>query len=177
MNNTILLYGGSVLEFEKRSQRDKQGAHPRRQGTPRQPYRGKTPRPVKPPRPQPRVQRRPEELKPIPIGKKCNPLCPFFRCGNRALTVMTKYESGKPVRIAFCRWIGDNCIGYQCQYAYCDRKALLPDGTCAFAVREEQEKKKTKDYLEELAEERMDEKARSILVRRLGRRDLEDLEF
>ena len=40
-----------------------------------------------------------------------------------------------------------------------------------------QEKKKTKDYLEELAEERMDEKARSILVRRLGRRDLEDLEF
>ncbi len=48
---------------------------------------------------------------------------------------------------------------------------------CAFALREEQEKKKTKDYLEELAEEKMDEKARSILVRRLGRKDLEDLEF
>ncbi len=142
------------------------------QRRPRQPYR------PRPPRQQPRIpQRRQEELKPLPIGKKCNPLCPFFRCANRALMVMTKYESGKPVKVAFCRWIGDNCIGHQCQYAYCEKKALLPDGTCAFALREEQEKKKTKDYLEELAEEKMDEKARSILVRRLGRKDLEDLEF
>lgn len=165
------------MEFEKRSQGNKRGVHPRRQDAFKQPYRSRTPEPIRPSKLQPRVQRKPKELKPTPIGKKCNPLCPFFRCANRALTIMTKYESGKLVRIAFCRWIGDNCIGYQCQYAYCDRKSLLPDGTCAFAVKEEQEKKKMKDYLEELAEERVDEKARSILVRRLGRRDLEDLEF
>ncbi len=156
------------MSREKRFPRSGYG-HQRR---PRQPYKPRQPRQ------QPRIpQRRQEELKPLPIGKKCNPLCPFFRCANRALMIMTKYESGKPVKVAFCRWIGDNCIGHQCQYAYCEKKALLPDGTCAFAVREEQEKKKTKDYLEELAEEKVDEKARSILVRRLGRRDLEDLEF
>ncbi len=114
----------------------------------------------------------------MPIGKKCNPLCPFFRCAKRALVVTSYIMQGKPQKIAYCNWIGDTCIGYQCQFAYCEKKALLPDGTCAFAVREEQEKKKTKDYLEELAEEDQDEiKARSILTRRLGRKDLEDLEF
>lgn len=164
------------MSHKKRSHRDKTEFVPRKPGVPRQPYRGgKSLRPLK--RSQPRVQRRPEELKPTPIDKKCNPLCPFFRCANRSLTLMNRYEAGKPIRTPFCRWIGDTCIGYQCQYAYCDKKALLPDGACAFAVREEQEKKKTKDYLEELAEEKMDEKARSILVRRLGRRDLEDLDF
>ncbi len=128
------------------------------------------------PRPEHRGPR--EEPKPMPIGKKCNPLCPFFRCAKRALVVTSYIMQGKPQKMAYCNWIGDTCIGYQCQFAYCEKKALLPDGTCAFAVREEQEKKKTKDYLEELAEEDQDEiKARSILTRRLGRRDLEDLEF
>lgn len=119
-----------------------------------------------------------EEPKPMPTGKKCNPLCPFFRCAKRALVVTSYIMRGKPQKMAYCKWIGDTCIGYQCQFAYCEKKALLPDGTCAFALREEQEKKKTKDYLEELAEEDQDEvKARSILTRRLGRKDLEGLEF
>ncbi len=164
-----------------RSRRD----HPRRDyrrdqggGQYRRDYRQQR-RPYHPRRPPRHEHRGPrEEPKPMPIGKKCNPLCPFFRCAKRALVVTTYIMQGKPQKIAYCNWIGDTCIGYQCQFAYCEKKALLPDGTCAFAVREEQEKKKTKDYLEELAEEDQDEvKARSILTRRLGRRDLEDLEF
>jgi len=40
---------------------------------------------------------------------------------------------GRMHRVAYCRWIGDECIGGSCQYASCAAKALLPDGTCLYA--------------------------------------------
>jgi hypothetical protein len=49
-----------------------------------------------------------------------------------------------------CAWIGDKCIGASCRYAYCEKKAMLPDGRCAFAV--ENQPKKMKSFEEELSE-------------------------
>jgi hypothetical protein len=37
-----------------------------------------------------------------------------------------------------------------CRYAYCEKKAMLPDGRCAFAV--ENQPKKMKSFEEELSE-------------------------
>ena len=122
------------------------------------------------PRPTPR-----RELKPMPINKKCNPLCPFFRCGKRALIIQTKYIKGHNQKIPFCSWIGDTCISHQCQYAYCTEKALLPDGTCAFVVREEQQKKKKTDMLEEIAREDLEEPVKKILTRKFGIKTYDEL--
>ena len=97
------------------------------------------------------------ELRPKPIGDKCNPLCPFFRCGQRALAVQRKYVKGRIVQIPICRLVGDKCIGAECQYAYCVKRAMLPDGRCAFAVREKE--KKEADFLEELSKEEMEERS------------------
>ena len=91
------------------------------------------------------------EVKPRPIGDKCNPLCPFFRCGQRALRISTEYYRGRPIKVAMCSWIGDRCIGASCRYAYCEKKAMLPDGRCAFAV--ERKSKKARSFEEELNEE------------------------
>ncbi|MDP8003245.1 MAG: hypothetical protein RAK17_03580, partial [Caldisphaera sp.] len=56
-----------------------------------------------------------------------------------------------PIKVAMCAWIGDKCIGASCRYAYCEKKAMLPDGRCAFAV--ENQPKKMKSFEEELNEE------------------------
>lgn len=89
-----------------------------------------------------------EQLKPRPIGDRCNPLCPFFRCQKRALRIATEQYKGRPIRVAMCAWIGDKCIGASCRFAYCDKRAMLPDGRCALAVKS----KKAKDFEEELME-------------------------
>ncbi len=109
--------------------------------------------------------------KPMPIGRKCNPLCPYFRCSKKALVIKTEFFKGRQRKIAYCRWIGDTCIGASCQYAYCALRALLPNGDCMFAV--QAEKKKTKDMFEELKESELDEKTRSLMTRRLGKKDLD----
>jgi len=90
------------------------------------------------------------EIKPRPIGDKCNPLCPFFKCGQKALRFSTDHYRGRPIKVAMCAWIGDKCIGASCRYAYCEKKAMLPDGRCAFAV--ENQPKKMKSFEEELSE-------------------------
>ncbi len=75
------------------------------------------------------------EPRPRPLGDKCNPLCPFFRCSQRALRITTETFRGRPIKVAMCAWIGDKCIGASCRMAYCEKRAMLPDGRCAFAVR------------------------------------------
>lgn len=98
------------------------------------------------------------EPRPRPIGDRCNPLCPYFRCMKKALQIRTEYYRGRPIKIALCSWTGDKCIGSQCRYAYCTKHAMLPDGRCMFALQgrrgapefEEELKKKSKiDELEE----------------------------
>lgn len=115
---------------------------------------------VKSPRPGPKPPRGPGgprgrgrgpgprgEPRPRPIGDKCNPLCPFFKCLKKALIVRTEYYRGRPIRVPMCSWIGDKCIGAKCRYAHCEKHAMLPDGRCAFAV---QSRRKMADFEEEL---------------------------
>ncbi|WP_187145974.1 hypothetical protein [Ignicoccus hospitalis] len=91
------------------------------------------------------------DLKPKPLGDKCNPACPFFRCSQNALMFTKKYQRGKVITVVTCRLVGDKCIGYRCQYAYCEKKYLLPDGRCAWALRKEEEKEDA--FLKEVEEE------------------------
>jgi hypothetical protein len=37
---------------------------------------------------------------------------------------------------AFCNWVGDICVVAKCNYAFCEKRALLPDGSCGFVERE-----------------------------------------
>jgi len=103
-------------------------------------------RPGRPSRFQGRGEREARDLKPRPLGDRCNPLCPFFRCGKNALRIKTENYRGRPLRVAWCDWIGDKCIGTKCKYASCAKNALLPDGRCAFAIR----RQKVRDFEEEL---------------------------
>ncbi len=141
-------YGG-FKDSTHRGYRDRRGPRPREEG-----QRGFQP-------------------KPMPIGRKCNPLCPYFRCSKRALVVKTEFFKGRQKKTAYCRWIGDACIGARCQYAYCALRALLPNGDCMYAVQAEKEKKKMRDMFEELSEADLDEKAKSLMTRRLGKKDLD----
>ncbi len=108
---------------------------------------------------------------PRPIGNKCNQLCPYFRCNQRALVIRNEFSRGKQIKVTYCRWIGDNCIGAGCQYAYCALKALLPDGKCMYAVKKEQERRAMRDMFEELKESDIDYKTKSLITRRFGKYD------
>ncbi|MGC9071926.1 MAG: hypothetical protein ACP5HK_04445 [Acidilobus sp.] len=92
-----------------------------------------------------------QEPKPKPIGDRCSPLCPFFRCAQKALRFTTEYYRGRPVKVAMCALVGDRCVGTQCRFAYCEKRAMLPDGRCAFAV--EAKARAMKSFEEELQEE------------------------
>lgn len=107
------------------------------------------------------------EVKPLPLGDKCNMLCPLFRCSKNALVVVNRVVKGHVQKVAMCRWIGDSCLGYRCQFAFCERKALLPDGKCAFAVKF---KEGDKEFIKELNEAEIDNKVKSLLARRGGRK-------
>lgn len=104
----------------------------------------------------------------MPIKDKCNPLCPFFKCSKSALVIVNRVVKGHVQKAAMCRWIGDQCLGSRCQFAYCERKALLPDGRCAFAVKF---KESGDAFLRELEESDVDAKVKDLLNRKVGRRD------
>jgi len=122
-------------------------------------------------KPQSMRQEQKPQARPMPLGRKCNPLCPLFRCSKRALIITTRAIRGKPVRVAFCRWIGDECIGASCQYAFCATRSLLPNGECLHAVQKTTGKEK--DIIEELKEEEINDKMKSLLTKRFGRKDLD----
>ncbi|MCE4625254.1 MAG: hypothetical protein F7C35_05240 [Desulfurococcales archaeon] len=115
--------------------------------------RGRGPRGPRRPR-GPSEYRGHRELRPRPLGDKCNPLCPFFRCTKNALRIKTEYFRGRPMKVAYCEWIGDKCIGASCKFAACERNAMLPDGRCSFAIRR---RAPQKDFEEELLEMEKDE--------------------
>ena len=92
------------------------------------------------------------DLTPKPVGDKCNPACPLFRCSQNALMYTKKYIKGRMMTVVMCRLVGDRCIGYNCQYAYCEKKYLLPDGRCAWALKKN-EKEEKEDFIEELKKE------------------------
>ncbi len=116
----------------------------------------------------PRERREFREKKPMPIGDRCNPLCPHFKCSKASLNIRRRGVQ----QIAFCSWVGDNCIGHSCQYAYCELRALLPDGRCAYALRGKKEEWSFEEQLKRDVVE--SEKVKSILQRRkiIGEEDL-----
>jgi len=73
-------------------------------------------------------------MSPMPIGDKCTPLCPLFRCVKGALVIVNKSYRGKMIKEAYCRLSGGKCLGTECQYSSCRINALLPDGKCAKAL-------------------------------------------
>ena len=127
----------------------------------------------KPPARQPRrgpsaPRRGGEKPRPMPLPDgKCNPLCPYFRCLNNALTAVRKPVHGKMQRVAYCRWIGDECIGGACQYAACTLKALLPDGTCLYAKEKQAQETRIEDLEREV---RAEEEAMSKIERLMKRK-------
>ncbi len=97
----------------------------------------------------------------------CTPVCPYraFECLKNALIYRRR---GKRI-VAFCTWIGDECIGYKCQFASCKRHALLPDGTCKLKLERVQPRRGGEFSIEEeaLREEQLYGKLRDKL-KRLG---------
>ena len=73
---------------------------------------------------------------------KCRPTCPFLRCAKKMR--MIRKRGGRTLII--CGMTGDLCIGYKCNFAYCEKHALLPDGTCALTI-----KRRTAPSIEEEA--------------------------
>jgi hypothetical protein len=113
-----------------------------------------------------------QEPKPMPLGDKCNYLCPFFRCNKKALNIQKKYIKGTPQKIGYCMWVGDVCIAGECQYSYCEKRALLPGNKCAFAVNKMQGN--GDDMEKELKkEEEYDSKFKDIITKKFGRKDLD----
>jgi len=47
---------------------------------------------------------------------------------------MLRYQSRR--RIILCSLTNDPCIGFKCNFAFCARHALLPDGTCALSIKQ-----------------------------------------
>ncbi|MCS7099234.1 MAG: hypothetical protein RMH84_00570 [Sulfolobales archaeon] len=109
-----------------------------------------------------------ELAEPKPLGSMCNNLCPLFRCARNALVLSTKVVKGYTQKVAMCRLTGDQCIGYRCQFAYCDRRALLPSGNCAFTVKF----KDGEEFFSELEKEELELASRSKLVKKFSKKDM-----
>ncbi len=85
--------------------------------------------------------------------------------------IQTKYVKGNPYKAGYCRWVGDTCITGDCQYAYCEKRALLPGNKCAFAM---SKRDGNKDDIErELKEEDYDNKVKELLSKKLGKKDID----
>ncbi len=109
------------------------------------------------------------EIEPKPNGLKCNPLCPYFRCGKRALRI-NKEGFGRDMKfVGFCMWVGDLCIGAVCQYAYCEKRYILPDGRCLYAVEKTRKGRSMDDMFKEIEkEEMMADKFKRTINRKYG---------
>jgi len=83
---------------------------------------------------QPRRPQPEKKLTPMPIGDRCNTLCPLFKCTRNALFIFTRIHRGKNIKEAYCRLTGDKCVGFECQYSSCKINAILPDGRCNKAI-------------------------------------------
>ncbi|MEM1619967.1 MAG: hypothetical protein QXU97_01505 [Fervidicoccaceae archaeon] len=74
----------------------------------------------------------------------------------------------------FCRWVGDDCIGYSCQYATCKLNYMLPDGTCGWTKQRKAPEEEARGGEME-KEGALDLKAKRLLLRRYGGKLREEL--
>ncbi|MEM0370343.1 MAG: hypothetical protein QXK71_07420 [Pyrobaculum sp.] len=85
----------------------------------------------------------------------------LFRCGKKALKPTIR---GNKI-IFWCTWLNDECIGPRCQYAYCEARAMTPEGFCTYKPSGEEEGPK-RDILAEVKKmEKEVEKIRAHLKR------------
>ena len=77
------------------------------------------------------------------VARKCNVLCPFFRCSRRAKIIRQRSRK----KVVICSLTNDSCIGSKCNFAFCAKHALLPNGTCALSIKQ----KRTRDIEDEAA--------------------------
>lgn len=111
----------------------------------------------------------------------CRATCSFFRCGQRALYIRSnnpqqrgEFRSNpweqRTIRdgTPYCNWVGDICVVAKCNYAFCEKRALLPDGSCGYQERESA--KQTRSIEEEARrEEAALRAARDRLLKKTGR--------
>ncbi|MFN3804148.1 MAG: hypothetical protein ACK4SY_03735 [Pyrobaculum sp.] len=88
----------------------------------------------------------------------------LFRCGKKALRPNIR---GSKI-VFWCTWLNDECIGARCQYAFCDARAMTPEGYCTYKAEGEEAKP---DILAEV--KKMEREVEKIRVH-LKRRGLED---
>ena len=79
------------------------------------------------------------------MTKRCTPSCKYFRCvkkalrfkveGSRLLTIKEAVRRGIRNAKPWCLWTNSECIGPNCQYAYCNKNAMLPNGNCGLAIK------------------------------------------
>ncbi|MEZ0290765.1 MAG: hypothetical protein ABWJ42_06745 [Sulfolobales archaeon] len=112
------------------------------------------------------------EIEPRPLGLNCNPLCPFFRCGRKALSIRSVRIGAETKVIGYCLWVGDQCIAGQCQYAYCEKRFLLPGNKCLYAI-EKSKRREGLDMFKELDREEKEAKSLRDLLKKRGGRDLD----
>ncbi len=116
-----------------------------------------------------------DEIRPMPNGRQCNPLCPYFRCNKKALGIVRRDVGGPAKFVAFCNWVNDLCIGGLCQLSSCEKFYLLPDNTCLYALKRERRSGED-DMMKELEEEEQRaKKLRGLISKKLGGRGF-DLE-
>jgi hypothetical protein len=68
---------------------------------------------------------------------------------------------------AFCNWVGDSCVVSGCNFAFCERRALLPDGSCGLDEREASKQVKSIEE-DSRKEELLVRSARDKLVKKKG---------
>ncbi len=58
----------------------------------------------------------------------CTPTCKYFRCSKRAMKI-TEKRGSRVIRVE-CSWAMEKCIGSECKFAYCVKRAMLPNNKC-----------------------------------------------
>jgi hypothetical protein len=89
----------------------------------------------------------------------------YFRCSKKALRVSRRGNSF----MTQCTLFGGSCIGYKCQYAFCDAHVMAPSGECLLELRNKAEEER--DIVREAR--RLDQEASKINrhLRKLGMKD------
>jgi len=83
-----------------------------------------------------------------------------------------RYQRERRGLVALCSWAGDLCQGPSCTYAYCEKRALLPDGTCTLELRKEA--RRVRSIEEEAEREELKLKLKGKALKRI--RELEYIE-
>lgn len=91
--------------------------------------------------------------------KRCDPLCEFFLCEQKALSM--------DQNLVFCKWCEDECQGPSCNYASCTKGKILANGLCGLTIR-----RGTKDLDEEELETIQGIEVDGKLSKRLGDREI-----